>query len=198
MKSTAFIAVCLFGMLSLASCNSGNGEQEAEGTATVAGADAALTEENEELLAFAARNNMLLIRLGQLGAEKASTDNLKQYSQQMVTWYETKQQELQELAQQYNITLPANLEEKQTEYLDELQKTEADEFEEGFWDTMGDAQQEALEKYRDNLADVEEANMNAFTLWARSTQKELQAQMEKAKAMELEAENTEGGISNSL
>ena len=103
MKKTIIAAACLAGVLGFASCDSGTGEQqatEATGTPTAAEVDSTLTEDEQELLAFAARNNMLQIELGKIAAQQASTDKLKQYGQQLVDWHTTKQQELQELAQE--------------------------------------------------------------------------------------------------
>lgn len=201
MKKMTIAAACLVGMLGFASCDSGAGEQqvtEATGTPTVAGVDSTLTEDKQELLAFAARNNMLQIELGKVAAQQASTDTLKQYGQQLVDWYTTKQQELQELAQQYNVTLPQQMEEEQLEHIEEVRNTEANEFDAEFWESLANAQQEAIDEYDDNLKDLDEANATAFSLWARNTQKELQAQMEQAKAFELRLETDDGGISNSL
>lgn len=201
MKKMTLAAACLVGMLGFASCDSGSGDQqttEATGTPTVAGVDSTLTDDKEELLAFAARNNMLQIELGKIAAEKASTDSLKQYGQQLVDWYTTKQQELQELAQQYNVTLPQQMEEDQLEHVEEVRNAKAEEFDVEYWESLANAQKEAIDEYDDNLKALDEADVSAFGLWARNTQKELQAQMEQAKAAELRLKTDDGGISNSL
>ena len=201
MKKMTIAAACLVGMLSFASCNSGSSDQqntETTGTPVVAETDSTLSEDKQELLAFAARNNMLQIEMGKIAAQQGTTDNIKQYGQQLTDWYTTKQQELQDLAQQYNVTLPQQMEEDQTQYLEEVRNTKGENFNEKYWDSMADAQQEAIDKYDGALNDVENAAGNAFSLWARNTQKELQAQMEQAKSAEVELKNRDGGISNSL
>ena len=201
MKKITLAAACLVAVLGFASCDSGSGDQqttEATGTATVADADSTLTEDKKELLAFAARNNMLQIELGKIAAEKASTDSLKHYGQQLADWYTTKQQELQELAQQYNITLPQQMEDDQLEHVEEVRNTKAGEFDAEYWESLAEAQKEAIDEYDDKLKDLDEADVSAFGLWARNSQKELQAQMEQAKASELRLKANDGGISNSL
>ncbi|GAA4441804.1 hypothetical protein GCM10023188_40760 [Pontibacter saemangeumensis] len=201
MKKMTIAAACLVGMLGFTSCDSGTGEQqatEANGTPTVAGVDSTLTEDKQELLAFAARNNMLQIELGKIAAQKAGVDTLKQYGQQLVDWYSDKQQELQELAQQYSVTLPQQMEEEQLEHVEEVRNTKAEEFDAEYLESLANAQQEAIKEYDENLKDLEEADASAFSLWARNTQKELQAQMEQAKALELRLKSEDGGISNSL
>ena len=201
MKKTIIAAACLAGMLGFASCDSGTGERqatEATGTPTAAEVDSTLTEDEQELLAFAARNNMLQIELGKIAAQKASTDELKQYGQQQVDWHTTNQQEHQELAQEYGVALPQQMEKEQLEYIEEIRDAKAEEFDAEYWESVAKAQREAIDEYDDNLKDLDEADVSAFSLWMRNAQKELQAQMEQAKAFELELETNEGGISNSL
>ena len=201
MKKTIIAAACFAGVLGFASCDSGTGERqatEATGTPTAAEVDSTLTEDEQELLAFAARNNMLQIELGKIAAQKASTDELKQYGQQLVDWHTTNQQELQELAQEYGVALPQQMETEQLEYIEEIRDAKAEEFDAEYWESVAKAQREAIDEYDDNLKDLDEADVSAFSLWMRNAQKELQAQMEQAKAFELELETNEGGISNSL
>ena len=201
MKKTIIAAACLAGVLGFASCDSGTGEQqatEATGTPTAAEADSTLTEDEQELLAFAARNNMLQIELGKIAAQKASTDELKQYGQQLVDWHTANQQDLQELAQEYGVALPQQMETEQLEYIEEIRDAKAEEFDAEYWESVAKAQREAIDEYDDNLKDLDEADVSAFSLWMRNAQKELQAQMEQAKAFELELKTNEGGISNSL
>ncbi|GHA75980.1 DUF4142 domain-containing protein [Pontibacter akesuensis] len=192
---------CFSGAIAFSSCGSGEGNTEAgteNGTATVAGTDSTITDQNKELLAFAAQNAMLQVQLGQMAAKQGATDNVKAYGQQLVDWYNTKQKEVQDLSQQYGVTLPQQLESEQTEYLEEIRTAEANKFDEKYWESVIDAQKDAIEKFEDNLNDVEAADATAFTLWARNSEKELRAQMEQALAYQLELKNNEGGITESL
>lgn len=187
MRKMKIAAAFLTGMLAFASCNSGTNEQQetdATGNPTVAGVDSTLTQDRQDLMAFAARNNMLQIELGRLASQQGSTDKIKQYGQQLVDWYTTKQEELQELAQQYNLTLPQQMEEDQLQHVEELHGTQANEFNDKYWEELADAQENAIDEFDSSLNDVEEADASAFSLWARNTRKELQAQMEQAKSQD--------------
>ncbi|MFD3002041.1 DUF4142 domain-containing protein [Pontibacter toksunensis] len=187
MRKMKIAAAFLAGMLAFASCgDSGTNEQETDitGTPTVAGIDSTLTQDRQDLMAFAARNNMLQIELGRLATQQGTTDPIKQYGQQLVDWYTTKQQELQELAQQYNLTLPQQMEEDQLQHVEELRGTQASEFNNKYWEELADAQENAIDEFDSSLKDVEEAEASAFSLWARNTRKELQAQMEQAKTQD--------------
>ncbi|MFD1188751.1 DUF4142 domain-containing protein [Pontibacter rugosus] len=192
MKKLMMIGCCLAGTLAFTSCGSGEGNTEATnqtGTPTVAGVDSTITDENKELLAFAARNNMLQIELGRMATTKGNSENARTYGQQLTDWYTTKQQELQELAQQYGVNVPQQLESDQQEHLEEARNADANEFDKEYWESVTKAQQDAIDQFESNLNDVEEADATAFTLWARNTSKELRAQMEQAKAYQLEHNN---------
>jgi putative membrane protein len=192
MKKMTLAAACLIGMLTFASCNTGANEEQQSTAATgnpVVAPDSTISEDKQELLAFAARNNMLQIELGRLATQQGSTDNVKQYGQKLVDWYTTKQEELQGLAQQYNLTLPQQMEEDQLEHVEEVRNAKGGEFNEKYWESVVSAQKEAVGEFDDNLRDIEETNASAFSIWARNTQKELRAQMEQAMANEQELKN---------
>ncbi|WP_179223029.1 DUF4142 domain-containing protein [Pontibacter ummariensis] len=190
-------------MLTFASCNSGTEEQQEDidaiDTATVAGLDETLPAEKQELLVFAARNNMLQIELGEIAVERGVTENVRVFGQQLIDWYTSKQVELQELAAQYDVALPQELEQAQLQHIEEIRGIEESEFDDEYWDSVIAAQKDAIDEYEDSLNDVDEANASAFSLWARNTLKELHAQLIQAEAFELELENRgEAGISNSI
>ncbi|PRY11607.1 putative membrane protein [Pontibacter ummariensis] len=203
MKNLTTALICLLGMLTFASCNSGTEEQQEDidaiDTATVAGLDETLPAEKQELLVFAARNNMLQIELGEIAVERGVTENVRVFGQQLIDWYTSKQVELQELAAQYDVALPQELEQAQLQHIEEIRGIEESEFDDEYWDSVIAAQKDAIDEYEDSLNDVDEANASAFSLWARNTLKELHAQLIQAEAFELELENRgEAGISNSI
>jgi len=192
---------CVLSASIFCACDSKSTEQQTTvntGTATVAGLDTTLTQERQELLAFAARNNMLQIAMGKMAIEQGRTDNVKAHGQDLVNWHTSKQQELQELAQQYNVALPQQLNKEQLDHLEDIKGTNPEKFDEEYWDSVTDAQQDAIDRLDDGLHDVEQANASAFSLWARNTMKELRAQLEQAKAHKLELQNREGGIAPAI
>ncbi|GAB3530721.1 hypothetical protein GCM10027443_11850 [Pontibacter brevis] len=193
--AAAFVA----GMFAFASCDSGTNEQqntEVSGTPVVA-PDTAITESKQELMKYAARNNMLQVELGRLAAQKANTEGAKQYGEQLVDWYSTKQEELEQLAQQYNVSLPLEMEDEQMEHVEELRNTKINEFDQKYWEELSDAQQKAIDEFDSTLKDVEESDATAFSLWARNTRKELQAQMEQARSQDfMQGYDTPTGVRN--
>ncbi|RIJ42925.1 DUF4142 domain-containing protein [Pontibacter oryzae] len=199
MKKIGKALGCIAALAMLASCSSGSDSQNNEQAGTVVVAtDSTLTEDNQELLAFAARNNMLQIELGRLATAHGASENVKTFGQELITWYSDKQQELQTLAQQYNITLPQQLADDQSEQLKELREANAREFDQAYWDSVIEAQKEAVDEFDDELKRVEDTNASAFSIWARNTLQELRAQLVQAEAHELELKNRDGGITESL
>lgn len=199
MKKILIATWCVAGSLAFASCgDSDNTNTDTEtGTATVAG-DSTLTEDTRELMAFAARNMMLQVQLGQLATQQGATDNVKSFGQDLVEWYGTKQTELQELATQYNVMLPQQLEDDEREHLEEVQEADSGEFDEEYWESVIKAQKEAIDEFDDELKKVDQATANSFTIWARTTLDELRAQLTQAEAYQLELNNREGGITESI
>ncbi|WP_242916394.1 DUF4142 domain-containing protein [Pontibacter liquoris] len=192
MKKQLLSTCLLFGALALYACNKSAEEKQAvNGTDTVtadttAAADTTLTENQRELIGFAAQNNMLQIELGKIALQKGATNQVKQYGQQLIDWYTQKQKELQDIAQQFSVALPQQMGDEQQDYVAEVQKTAAGKFDQKYWDSVVDAQKEAISKYEDALRDVTPTNGNALTLWAQKTHQELRAQMEQAAAMRMQ------------
>lgn len=199
MKKMTIAAAFLAGMLAFASCDSGtNGQQTTEATGTpVVAPDTAVTEEKQELMHYAARNNMLQMELGRLASEHGNTEGVRVYGQRLMDWYSDKQAELRELAQQYNVTLPMELNDDQQEHVEELRNTAVTKFDEKYWAELADAQQNAINEFDNTLKDVEESDATSFSIWAHNTRKELQAQMEQAKAQDMMQDyDTPTGVRN--
>ncbi|RAU82264.1 DUF4142 domain-containing protein [Pontibacter arcticus] len=187
MKRVLTASLVFTSFIWFSACDSGTTNEQETTTSTetseTTASDTTLTDNSRELMAFAARNNMLQVELGKLATEKGMTDDVKQQGQQLMTWYEAKQKELAQLAREHNITLPQQPEEAERKDLDELRNTKPAEFDRTYWKTVANMQDNALDKYDSNLKDVTEANTHPFNLWARSTMKELQAQRDKTAAL---------------
>ena len=203
MKKYLIAAVYLLVSLGFSACDSGNNEGNGDtesGVATAAGVDSTLTEKNQEHMMTVARNIMLQKELARLALEKSETQNAKAYGQDLMNWANTKQSELQELAQTYGVTLPQQMEDRQTKHIDDVAEVEAKnyKYDEELWDSIKDAQRDAVEDFDKALNDIDEASGTAYTLWLRNTTKELRAHLEQAAAYDLELRNREGGISKPI
>lgn len=183
------LPICLLsGTLLVASCNSENSNentgQAQEAVATtgepVIGGDSILNDDQKNLFEHIARHNMLQMELGRLAAQRGTSDDVKQYGQQMVDFHTTKQQELQEMAQAYQVTMEQGLDEDYRDDVDEVQKAKPENFDEEYWENVTDSQKALLDEYDSALKDAMESDASAFVIWARKSMKELRAQMEQA------------------
>lgn len=203
MKNLLVATVCMGVILSFSACDSGNKEQsevDGNGTATIAGADSTLTQDRKDFLMTAAREIMLQKELAKMALEKSETRNAKAYGQDLLNWATTKQNELQELSRRYGVTLPQQLEDQQTKHIEDVAEVEATnyKYDEELWDSIKDAQRDAIEDFDDAINDVEAADATALTIWTRTTLQELRAHMEQAAAYGLELKNREGGIAEPI
>ena len=197
-----WIASCCFvSALAFSACgNSGNNEEQqatstevatedTTGTAVAAPADTSLTEDKKELLNFAANASMLQLELGKLAVEKGRSNEVKQFGQRMTDIYTTKQKELQDIAKQYNYSLPQTMDDDQMGSVQELRDTDPEKFDKAYWDAVVDAHQNAIKEFDDELKNVKEATASPLTIWTRTSLKEMRAQMEEAMRFRLDLRN---------
>ncbi|MBX0332808.1 DUF4142 domain-containing protein [Pontibacter sp. HSC-14F20] len=185
MKNLWMAATLTLGTLAFASCNSNT--QETDTTAnvdtelnTTAAVDSTLNDDKREFMTKAHSISTQQVELGKLAVEKGTTDQIREYGQQMVDLYSKKLDELQDMSGQYSVTLPQQMEEDHAGRVQELRDKNAGEFDRAYWDTVVDAHKDALDAFEDNVKDIEETDNTTFNLWARNTTKEIRAQMENA------------------
>ncbi|MCP2043548.1 DUF4142 domain-containing protein [Pontibacter sp. HSC-36F09] len=192
MKNLWMAATLTLGTLAFTSCNSD--KQETNTTAevdtemnTTTPVDSTLSEDKREFMGKAHSISTQQVELGKLAVEKGTTQQVRDYGQQMVDLYSKKLDELQDMSGQYSVTLPQQMEEDHAGRVQELRDKNTDEFDRAYWDTVVEAHKDALEKFEDNVKDIAETDNTTFNLWARNTGKEIRAQMENA--MELRQDN---------
>jgi putative membrane protein len=84
----------------------------------------------------AAKGGLAEVQLGQLAADKASSDEVKKFGQRMVTDHSKANDELKSLAQQKNITLPTDLDAKDKATHDRLSKLSGAAFDRAYMQHM--------------------------------------------------------------
>jgi putative membrane protein len=84
----------------------------------------------------AAKGGLAEVQLGQLAADKASSDQVKQFGQRMVTDHSKANDELKSLAQQKNITLPTDVDAQDKATHDRLAKLSGAAFDRAYMQHM--------------------------------------------------------------
>lgn len=193
MRNLWMAAALLCGTLAFTSCDSNTQETDTSNIDpelnAQAMADNTLTDEKREFMGYAYNISNQQVELGKLAAEKGISPRVKDYGQQMVDLYSKKIEELQEMSQQYNVTLPQAMTDEQSGRVQELRDKELNEFDRTYWDTVVDAHKDAMDEFDDNVKDIEETDNTTFNIWARNTSKEIRAQMENAMGFRTEYNN---------
>ncbi len=83
---------------------------------------AALTPSEREFIINAARERMAEVQLGNLAAQKASSNEVKQFGESIATNHSQLGQRLQQLASNMNVTLPQDLDTQQRNIVSRLEK----------------------------------------------------------------------------
>ena len=96
----------------------------------------ALTAPEKEFMANAARGGMLEVQLGNLAAQKASNDAVKQFGERMATDHSQLGQKLQQLASNLNVTLPQDLKPEQQAIVSRFEKLTGKAFDRDFMKEM--------------------------------------------------------------
>lgn len=91
-------------------------------TASPTGSPVALTTAEKDFLSNAARGGMLEVQLGNLAAQNASSDDVKQFGQRMATDHSQLGQRLQQLASNLGASLPQDLKPEQQNLANRLEK----------------------------------------------------------------------------
>lgn len=189
------LAAFVLAATTLASCSSDNNAEQQDTTATTTtepattAIDTTLTDNKKQLMQTIAQHTMLQMELGKIAAAKGTTDDVKQYGQEMAQAYTKQQEELQKVAQEYSVTIDTTLNEDYRKYLEDLNKKSGTDFDKEYWKNVTDAQKKTLDEYDDVLKDVTEADATAFAIWARTSGKELRARYEQALAFEQQLDN---------
>src|SRR3954451_5815950 len=92
--------------------------------------------------------NMAEIQLGQMGAERASSSDVKSFAQQMVTDHTRANQELMPVAQQLGVQQPTQLDSKHQKIADKLSKAQGADFDRQFMKVMVSAHEDVVNQTR--------------------------------------------------
>ena len=98
--------------------------------------DHAVTGADHTFVTKAAEGGMAEVKLGQLAADKATSADVKKFGEKMVTDHGKANDELKSLAQQKNITLPADVNAKDKATYDRLSKMSGASFDRDYMQAM--------------------------------------------------------------
>ena len=132
----------------------------------------------------AARGGEIEVTLGKLAAEKASSEDVKKFGQQMVDDHSKANEELKSLAEskKIDLTKPQAAAKKNGDAMsDKLRKLEGAEFDKGYIMMMVKDHEKDVKAFEKESKDGEDADIKAF---AAKTQPTLQSHLEMVKELQ--------------
>jgi len=117
---------------------------------------------DSEFMTEAASGGMLEVQLGQQVAKKATTPDVKQFAQQMVTDHTKSNDELKALAAQKNITLPTTLGKDHQKVYDEVLAEKGAELDKKYVSAMLADHQEDIKEYQEAVTKASDATLKTY------------------------------------
>jgi putative membrane protein len=129
-------------------------------------AAAATTGSDHMFVTNAAKGGLAEVELGKLAADKASSDQVKQLGQRMVTDHSKANDELKSLAQSKNITLPTEIDAKDKATHDRLAKLSGAAFDRAYMQHMLADHRKDVNEFKKESTSGKDAEVKA---WASKT-----------------------------
>ena len=117
---------------------------------------------DSEFMAKAASGGMLEVQLGQQLAQKATTPEVKQFAQEMVTDHTKNNAELKALAAQKNITLPTTLGKDQQQVYDDVLAEKGPALDQKYVQEMLADHQEDIKSYQEAVTKSGDRDIKNF------------------------------------
>lgn len=172
--SVLFIGcICVF-----AACNSGNNSNSVDSAQnindsmlpdsnsmnndTTSMSTAPVSQEDADWAAKIANANMTEIELSKVAQDKATSQRLKDFAAMMVTDHTKAGDQLKQLAATKNITLPANLDGKSQDKLDNLNKKSGKDFDKAYTDDMLDDHKDAVDAFEKGSKNLQDGDLKSF------------------------------------
>jgi len=128
----------------------------------------------------AAMDGMTEVALGNLALQRAQSDSVKQFAQQMVTDHTAANTELTQLAAGKNVTLPTALDAKHQAMVDKLSKLSGADFDREYMKMMVNDHEKAVKMFQDQSQKGTDADAKAF---AAKTLPTLQSHLQLARTV---------------
>jgi putative membrane protein len=135
-------------------------------------------EKDTDFAVDAADAGLLEVRLGELAQTNATSQQVKEFGQMMVTDHSKANDELKSLTAQKNISLPGALSEKCQKKYDELAEKKGADFDKAFMKAMVDDHEDVVKSFKKEAEDGNDPDIKA---WASGKVAALEHHLESAK-----------------
>ena len=133
---------------------------------------------DQQFVDFAAQTDMVEANLGQLAADAASAQPIKDYAQMLVTDHTADYKQLSTVAKQANLTVPGAIDDEHNKMIAPFQKLKGAAFDKKYEAEMMAGHTKALAIYKKEASDAQSADLKSY---AQQTLTVLQKHMDGAK-----------------
>lgn len=120
------------------------------------------------------------VKSSEMAQQKATSDKVKQFAQQMITDHGKANQELTGLAQQKQLQQPADLDQKHSDLLKKLESATGADFDKQYSEAQLGAHKEAVQLFEGASKRVKDADLKS---WAEKTLPTLKTHLDAAKKL---------------
>jgi putative membrane protein len=153
----------------------------AASSATASSSSSTSANADQDFIANAAKGNRAEVTLGKMVASKTKDPSVRQFAQQMVKDHTTALNELTQLAQSKNITLPEGLPDDATALQSKLSSASGKALDKDYMDSMVDDHKKDVSEFQDASQNAKDPDVKQ---WAAKTLPTLQAHLQKAEQID--------------
>lgn len=121
-----------------------------------------VSKTDQEFMLAAAQGGMTEVKLGQLAAQNASRQDLKDFGTMMVTDHTKINTDLKALAMQKGVTLPDDLDAKHQAMVDKLNSKSGDDFDKAYIAAMIKAHKHDLKAFQSESKSTQDPDLKTF------------------------------------
>ncbi len=143
--------------------------------------ESSLSSSDQHFIMEAAKGNKAEVELGQVVAQKATNPQVKRFAEMMVKDHTQALNQLQQLAEKKNVTLPSELPDDAKDLESKINSASGSEMDKTYMDGMVDDHQKDVQEFKDAAKDVQDKDVKQY---ASSTLPTLQQHLQKAKQID--------------
>jgi putative membrane protein len=153
----------------------------AASSSTASSSTSASANADQDFISNAAKGNRAEVTLGKMVESKTNNPSVRQFAQQMVKDHTTALNELTQLAQSKNITLPEGLPDDATALQSKLSSASGKTLDKDYMDGMVDDHKKDVSEFQDASQNAKDPDVKQ---WAAKTLPTLQAHLQKAEQVD--------------
>ncbi|HEY9829101.1 MAG TPA: DUF4142 domain-containing protein [Stenomitos sp.] len=139
-----------------------------------------LSSFDAQFMAQAARSNLAEVALSQLALRRASSNEVKQYAQQMIRDHSQANARLAQLAQQKRVTLPTQLDAQHQAIRSQLEQLSGERFDQEYMRAMENDHAQAAMLFQNGARQAQNRDVSAY---ASNTLPKIQGHLQMARTM---------------